>query len=76
MGRLLGQHVREHNTMSTITVDDLQDDNARFVPSLEQIRQACRELQATWSPDEHERRQVFRPAVVETHVVREMAPAG
>lgn len=49
---------------------DLQDELAPYVPTPEEIRLACLAIQATWSPDEEQRRRVFKSPAVESRTYR------
>lgn len=53
---------------------------ATFLPTPEQIKEACREIQATWPPGEERKRRLWAdapvrfPALSVLHVEHELAP--
>lgn len=47
--------------------DDLQTDNAPYVPTLEEIAAACAAIQLEWSEAERERRSAFRNPTADIH---------
>lgn len=52
------------------TDDELEERRAVYLPTPEEIRQACLEIQAGWSDAERERRSLLKTEAIEPKVVR------
>lgn len=64
----------EMSDLEAIELENQQNDRPNFTPTPEQIRLACLEIQAEWSPEEERRRRVIQTPEAEIRTTPMIRP--